>query len=65
MKDFLKFAGIRALKTFCQSVLAMIPLGISINEVSWGAVLGTSLLASILSLCTSVVTGLPEIKENK
>lgn len=65
MKDFLKYAGIRAAKTFCQSILAMIPLGISLEDVSWGAVLGTSALAAILSVCTSIVTGLPEMPEKE
>lgn len=61
MKEFMKSAGIRALKTFCQSILAMIPTAIMITEVNWVVVLGTSLLAAILSICTSVVTGLPEV----
>lgn len=60
MEKWVKYAGIRALKTFCQSVLAMIPVAVSVTEVNWLAVLGTSLLAAILSICTSVVTGLPE-----
>lgn len=63
MNKFFKFALIRALKTFCQTILAMVPVGIAINEVSWLAVLGTAALASVLSLCTSVVTGLPEAEE--
>lgn len=63
MSKFIKFALIRALKTFCQTILAMVPVGIAINEVSWLAVLGTAALAAVLSLCTSVVTGLPEAEE--
>lgn len=63
MNKFIKFALIRALKTFCQTILAMVPVGIAINEVSWLAVIGTAALAAVLSLCTSVVTGLPEVEE--
>lgn len=64
-KNFLKWlkaAGIRALKTTAQTAVAMIPVGISINEVGWGAVIGTALLAGVASILTSVA-GLPEIKE--
>lgn len=62
-KNFLKCAGIRALKTMCQTAVALIPVGVSISEVSWQIVLGTSALAGVLSLLTSVSTGLPEVKE--
>ena len=61
MKKWLKCAGIRAIKTVAQTMVAMIPVGISINEVSWLTVIGTSLLAGILSLLTSVA-GIPEVE---
>ena len=62
-KNFAKCAGIRAIKTICQTAVSLIPVGISINEVGWGAVIGTSLLAGVLSILTSVATGLPEVEE--
>ena len=62
-KNFLKCAGIRALKTMCQTAVALIPVGVTISEVSWQIVLGTSALAGVLSLLTSISTGLPEVKE--
>lgn len=61
-KNWLKCAGIRAIKTIAQTAVAMVPAGISINEVSWGIVGGTALLAGILSILTSVA-GLPELEE--
>ena len=61
MRAWIKAAGIRAIKTFCQSLIAMIPAGIVITEVDWTLVLGTSLLAAVLSLITSVA-GLPELE---
>lgn len=64
-KTFLKYAGVRALKTFCQSIVALIPAGVTIDAVDWRVVLGTSALAAILSICTSVVLGLPETEETK
>lgn len=62
MKKWLKCAGIRALKTICQTAIAMIPVGITISEVDWITVLSTSLLAGILSLLTSLA-GLPELED--
>ena len=61
LKKWLKCAGIRAIKTVAQTALAMIPVGININEIGWGTVIGTSILAGILSILTSVA-GLPEEK---
>lgn len=61
MKKWIKCAGIRAIKTVAQTMVAMIPVGISINDVSWLTVIGTSLLAGILSLLTSVA-GIPEVE---
>lgn len=63
VKKWFKCAGIRAIKTMAQTAVAMIPVGASINEVGWFGVIGTSLLAGILSMLTSVA-GLPEIKNN-
>lgn len=57
-----KAAGIRAVKTVAQTALAMIPVGVSVTEVGWAGVIGTALLAGVLSLLTSVA-GLPEVKE--
>lgn len=64
MKKWFKCAGIRAIKTICQTAIAMIPVGITISEVDWITVLSTSVLAGILSLLTSLA-GLPEIEDKK
>ena len=58
-----KAAGVRAIKTTAQTAVAMIPVGVSIAEVGWTAVVGTAALAGVCSLLTSVA-GLPEIKED-
>ena len=63
MKEFLKAAGIRALRTVAQAALAMIPAGIMITEVNWLTVLYTAALAGVCSLLTSIVTGLPEVEQ--
>lgn len=60
-KEWAKAAGIRAVKTVAQTAVAMIPVGVSVADVGWLAVLGTAALAGITSLLTSVA-GLPELK---
>ena len=62
VKKWFKCAGIRAIKTMAQTAVAMIPVGASIEQVGWFGVIGTSLLAGILSMLTSIA-GLPEVKE--
>lgn len=63
-KALLKAAGIRALRTVAQTAVAMIPVGVSITDVGWYAVAGTAVLAGIVSLLTSLATGLPEVDES-
>jgi hypothetical protein len=60
MKAWWKAAGIRAVKTFAQSLVATIPVGVTITEVSWQMCLGVAALAAVLSLLTSIA-GLPEL----
>lgn len=60
-KTWWKAAGVRALKTVAQTAVALIPVGVTIAEVSWLTVGSTSLLAGFLSLLTSIA-GLPELK---
>lgn len=59
--DWLKAAGIRALKTVAQTAAATIGTSAVLSEVNWIMVASASLLAGILSLLTSVA-GLPELK---
>lgn len=63
-KEWLKKAGIRAIKTMAQTAIASIGVSAMISEVNWLAVLSTSAVAGILSLLTSVA-GLPELEEKK
>jgi len=60
---FFKAAGIRALRTVCQTAVAMIGAATVLTEVYWTQVLSASILAGVLSLLTSVATGLPEVDE--
>ena len=61
MKKWIKAAGIRALKTFAQTIVATITVGSAIDEVNWLNVLSVSAIAAVCSLLTSVA-GLPELK---
>ena len=59
-KDWIKAAGIRAIKTIAQSCLSMIAVGAAVSEVDWIRVASVSLVAGLLSLLTSLA-GLPEL----
>lgn len=63
MKKFLKAAGIRALRTVAQTAASMIGVGAVLSDVNWMAVASASILAGILSILTSVATGLPEVDD--
>ena len=59
-KEFWKAAGVRALKTVCQTAIAMIGTAVVMTQVDWLMVGSASLLAGILSLLTSLA-GIPEV----
>lgn len=59
-KEWIKAAGVRALKTVAQTAVATIGTSAVISEVNWVMVASASALAGILSLLTSVA-GLPEL----
>ncbi len=61
VKKWLRAAGIRALKTMAQTVVATIGTAAVLGEVDWRMALSASVLAGILSLLTSIA-GLPEVK---
>ncbi len=59
---WLTAAGVRAVKTVAQSALATIGTAAVLGDVNWVMVVSAAALAGILSILTSVVTGLPEVK---
>ena len=60
-KEFWIAALIRALRTLCQTAVATIGTSALLSEVNWIAVGSASVLAAVLSVLTSVATGLPEV----
>ena len=59
-KKWLKAALIRGIRTMAQSALATIGTAVVLGDVNWLLVGSAAALAGILSILTSVVTGLPE-----
>ena len=65
MKEFWKAAGSRAVRTMAQTAIATIGTSAFMQEINWYLVSSASLLAGIISVLTSVATGLPEVEEKK
>lgn len=62
---WVKAAGIRAIRTFAQTMLAMIGGNtVGVMEVDWGGILSVATTAAIMSLLTSLA-GLPELEEKE
>ncbi|MDE6588800.1 MAG: hypothetical protein K2K53_00345 [Oscillospiraceae bacterium] len=57
---WLRAAGIRAVRTVAQTAAATVGTAAAMGDVNWPLVLSASVLAGVLSLCTSVA-GLPEV----
>ena len=63
-KEWIVAAGIRSLRTVCQTAIATIGTSAVLSEVNWVSVASASALAGILSLLTSLA-GLPEVENNE
>ena len=60
-KQWLKAAGIRAVKTMAQTAVSMLTVGQAVLDVNWVNVLSVSAVAGVISMLTSVA-GLPEVE---
>ena len=64
MKEWIKCACIRAIKTVAQTAVATIGTAVAMGDVNWVMVASAAALAGVLSLLTSVA-GLPEVNNEK
>ena len=58
--NWIKAAGMRAIKTVAQTAVATIGTAAAVGEVNWTLVASAAALAGLLSMLTSVA-GLPEV----
>ena len=61
-KEFWMAALNRAVRTVAQTAIATIGTAALLSQVNWTAVISASILAGVLSVLTSISTGLPEVK---
>jgi len=60
-KEWALAALIRAARTFAQTFVGFIAVGAALEEVQWLRALSVSGAAFVLSILTSLATGLPEV----
>ena len=63
-KEWLKAAGIRAIKTMAQTAVSLITVGNMVTEMDWMSIISISITAGIVSVLTSIA-GLPELESEK
>lgn len=63
-KEWWQAAGTRAIKTFAQTFVGSIAVGMAISDINWLTVASVAAVSAVLSLCTSIA-GLPEIEEKE
>jgi hypothetical protein len=57
-------AAVRVVRTSAQTAIGLIGTGVFVTDVSWTVVVSGTLMASILSVLTSLAS-LPEVKEGE
>lgn len=60
--NFWKATFYRAVRTICQTAIASIGTAMVLTDVDWKFVVSASLLSGLLSVLTSIATGLPEVQ---
>ena len=63
--SFLKATAIRAVRTAAQTAIALIGTAQFISDIDWIGILSGTAVAALLSVLTSIVTGLPEVADGQ
>ena len=53
--NWLKAAGIRAVKTMAQTALSLFTIGQAVTDISWTSLVSISLVSGLYSILTSIV----------
>lgn len=62
LREFLRAAAIRALRTFAEGMLGVIgTTAVGITQVDWVGAASVGATAAIISVLIAVATGLPEV----
>lgn len=64
-KKFWEAAAFRAIWTLAESFLALEGASKVIYEVDWKYTIGAALFAAFLSICKSIVVGVPEAEKDE
>ena len=59
-KEWFIAALIRAVRTMAQTALSMLTVGMAISDVDWLQLASITIVAGVISILTSLATGLPE-----
>lgn len=62
-KQWVKAAGIRAVKTMAQTALSLLTIGQMLTDIDWAVVVSVAAAAGIYSVLTSIA-GIPEVEQN-
>ena len=62
---FAQASAVLAVRTFAQTAVSLVGTNtMGITQIDWVGVLSGAALASVLSMLTSIATGLPEVGED-
>lgn len=61
-RNFFRYSLLRMARTIAQCAIATIGSAAVLSDVDWNVVISASLLAGLLSILTSIATGLPEVE---
>lgn len=55
-REFFKNMAVRAVKTFCQTLVGGITVGSALNEVDWVTIASVAAVAALMSVLTSLAS---------